>query len=287
MAPRTLSLPSLGAIVMVLLQVPACGLNTSGALESAVDDDASVEVGGQSAGGAAGKGGTSGGGTAGQAGKGGSAGKSGQAGASGTGNNAGSTGEGGAAGAAETGGAGGAGEGGATGEGGAPQGGSAGATGEGGAVQDSGPDAIDAPDDVLEAGGDTGPVCGLQDTSHPSCNSCMLEKCLSQCQECAANSECAVLVTCIAACNGDSGCQKECWNDHPSGQSSAGKLGGENGCLRDNCDSECSWLPDVSGGGCSIVPVERQDSRGWMVGALAALGLAVAVGRRRSGRITG
>jgi len=290
MSPRTLSLPALGAIALVLLQVPACGLNTSGALESEADDDAGAEIDAQSKGGSSGKGGgASTGGSAGAAGKSGAGGASGQAGSSGAGNSAGAAGEGGAAGAGGTTGTGGAA--GATGEGGATPDGGAGATGEGGAAQDSGPDVLDAADDVIVVGVDSGPVCGLQDTAHPACNACMLEKCLPECQECATNSECVVLVNCIAACNGSSSCQKDCWDDHPSGQGGADKLGGKDGCLRDQCESECSWLPDVGGTGCSVAPSvapdEHHDSEGWMIGALAAVGLAIAVGRRRVARIAG
>ncbi len=269
------------AAVLLALQVDGCTLNSTGEAEVGSEPDAS-SAGGKSDASAGGKGGgTAGGGQGGASGKGGAAG--GEAGASGAagkgGAGVGGAGEGGAGGVA---GQGGAGEGGAGGVGGAGgEGGSSetgGSTGQGGGIDDGGADVVDAPDDVVEA--DSGPVCELTDTAHPGCDACMVANCMTECQSCAASKECKKLVLCIAACGGgDQSCQKDCWDDHPDGQDRANELGGKDGCLRDHCESECSWLPDTSGGSCSTAL--PQESRGsWGIGILAASGLAAALARK-------
>ena len=275
------------AAVLLALQVDGCTLNSTGEAEVGSEPDAS-SAGAKADASTGGKGGgTAGGGQGGESGKGGAAG--GGAGTSGDGGTSGAAGKGGAgAGGAGEGGAGegGAGEGGAGGiagqggDGGAGGGGGAaetgGSTGQGGGIDDGGADVVDAPDDVVEA--DSGPVCELRDTAHPDCDACMAVNCMTECQSCAASTECKALVLCIAACS-DSSCQKDCWDDHPDGQDRANELGGKDGCLRDHCESECSWLPDTGGSSCSTAA--PRESRGtWGIGVLAAVGLAAALVRK-------
>lgn len=263
------------AAVLFALQVDGCTLNSTGEAEVGSEADASSE-GGKSDASAGGKGGgTAGGGQGGASGKGGAAG--GEAGASGGGAagkggaGVGGAGEGGSGGMA---GQGGAGEGGAGGGGGSSE--TGGSTGQGGGIDDGGADVVDAPDDVVEV--DSGPVCELRDTAHPECDACMAAHCMTECQSCSASAECKELVLCIAAC-GDSSCQKDCWDDHPDGHDRANELGGKDGCLRDHCESECSWLPSTSGGSCSTAA--PKESRGtWGIGVLAAFGVAAALARK-------
>ncbi|MBI5535315.1 MAG: hypothetical protein HY898_21485 [Deltaproteobacteria bacterium] len=160
--------------------------------------------------------GSAAGGTAGAAGSGGAA---GQAGSVGQGGAAGTGGAAGAAGGA----AGGAGSAGAAGTAGA-----AGAAGTGGVPGDGG-------------------TCAIT-SNLATCDACINEKCLAECNQCAANPDCKAAFDCVLTkCEADGGidmtCALDCITPYPNGLNDlvAFWKGNDPGCVSSKCAVECPF----------------------------------------------
>ncbi len=206
----------------------------------------------------------------------GTGGKGAAAGSGGTQPQGGSDGGKAGAGGAAGGGAGTAGEAGAD----ASAGNGGGTAGEAGTVE---PDASDgSPDDVqgdVVAEAEGGPTCALSVPNNADCNACMAQNCLSQCIDCATNTECTALVNCVNQC-GDDNCKKDCWNNHPDGHNLANALATKGGCLDKSCNPKCPKAPDTSGHGCAMSASAPAGDTSWVY--LAWLGLLAAMRRARS-----
>ena len=162
-------------------------------------------------GGSAGVGATGGaagfaGGTGGTVGTGATGGTGGTGGTAGTGATGGSAGTGGTAGSAGTGGT-------------AGSAGMAGSAGVGG-------------------GGGSSPQCTASNFPNPVCDACMQANCMAECEVCAANVDCVVLMECINGCF-DPVCQQNCAAQYPFGVNDALAWIGASGCGGMMCSAEC------------------------------------------------
>ncbi len=88
------------------------------------------------------------------------------------------------------------------------------------------------------SGGSTG-ACALS-TGSNTCDACMSNNCLSECQTCADNADCAAIFDCVQSCApNDQQCVYGCVQGHWNGITDFRTLDGQNGCLTQNCGSQC------------------------------------------------
>jgi hypothetical protein len=99
-------------------------------------------------------------------------------------------------------------------------------------IQDSPPGAI-------------GEVCGLTFASN-ACGSCASASCCAESSACAANPLCAPYETCVAACEGNAGCQTTCLLDHPLG-TSVSEAASLSACLAAKCGAACGGACGTAG----------------------------------------
>ena len=82
----------------------------------------------------------------------------------------------------------------------------------------------------------------------PTCDTCINEKCISECNACANNAECKAAFDCVlTSCFGDGGvdmpCALNCVGAHPDGLSDlvAFWKGNDPGCVSSKCPTECPF----------------------------------------------
>jgi hypothetical protein len=84
---------------------------------------------------------------------------------------------------------------------------------------------------------DAGAACGYS-SSNATCETCLETDCCTQAMTCSASSDCASIVTCVAACaTNDTACQSSCVSGDPAGSSAYDSF---NQCLSGSCTSACA-----------------------------------------------
>lgn len=83
-------------------------------------------------------------------------------------------------------------------------------------------------------------ACTIQ-FANPPCDSCVQSYCLTECQACAANTDCVALVQCGMLCApGDQNCINSCTQQHPNGVNTALPfVDPTTGCVALHCASQC------------------------------------------------
>ncbi|MEB2312435.1 MAG: hypothetical protein OZ928_11345 [Polyangiaceae bacterium] len=70
-----------------------------------------------------------------------------------------------------------------------------------------------------------------------TCAPCMQSQCSTEVSACISNTECAAILSCAPACNGDQACVQQCMTAHPNG---AGLAQTVVNCVQSKCASECT-----------------------------------------------